>query len=118
MKKLHFILVPVALVALITMPAVAADKPNMADMKMDAPQTAVGKVHKAKGIVNSVDIQAAKVNLSHEAIPSLNWPKMTMSFKVSDQQGLAMLKPGQHVDFELSEKTKGQYVITKITPAK
>lgn len=29
MKKLHFILVPVALVALITMPAVAADKPDM-----------------------------------------------------------------------------------------
>ena len=118
MKKLHFILVPIALVALITMPAVAADKPNMAGMKMDAPQTTAGKVHKAKGIVNSVDIKGAKVNLSHEAIPSLNWPKMTMSFKVSDKQGLAMLKPGQHVDFELSEKDKGQYVITKITPAK
>ena len=118
MKKLHFILVPVALVAFITMPAVAADKPNMADMKMDAPQTTVGKIHKAKGIVNSVDIQGAKVNLSHEAIPSLNWPKMTMSFKVSDKQGLAMLKPGQHVDFELSEKDKGQYVVTKIAPAK
>ena len=118
MKKLHFILVPVALVALITMPAVAADKPNMAGMKMDAPQTTAGKVHKAKGILNSVDIKGAKVNLSHEAIPSLNWPKMTMSFKVSDKQGLAMLKPGQHVDFELSEKDKGQYVVTKITPAK
>ena len=118
MKKLHFILVPVALVALITMPAVAADKPNMAGMKMDAPQTTVGKVHKTKGIVNSVDIKGAKVNLSHEAIPSLHWPKMTMSFKVSDKQDLAMLKPRQHVNFELSEKTPGLYVITKITPAK
>ena len=118
MKKLNFILVPVALVAFITMPAVAADKPNMAGMKMDAPQTTAGKVHKAKGILNSVDIKGAKVNLSHEAIPSLNWPKMTMSFKVSDKQDLAMLKPGQHVNFELSEKTPGLYVITKITPAK
>ena len=90
----------------------------MAGMKMDAPQTTVGKVHKTKGIVNSVDIKGAKVNLSHEAIPSLHWPKMTMSFKVSDKQDLAMLKPGQHVNFELSEKTPGLYVITKITPAK
>lgn len=118
MKKLHFILVPVALVAFITVPATAADKPNMADMKMEAPKTAVGKEHKGKGIVNSVDIKGAKVNLSHEAIPSLNWPKMTMSFKVSDKQGLAKLKPGQLVDFELSEKAQGQYVLTKITPAK
>ena len=118
MKKLHFILVPVALVAFITMPAIAADKSDMSGMKMDAAQTAAGKVYKAKGLVNSVDIQAGKVNLSHEAIPSLHWPKMTMSFKVSDKQDLALLKPGQRVDFELSEKTPGQYVITKITPAK
>ncbi|MHB1246412.1 MAG: copper-binding protein [Sulfuriferula sp.] len=118
MKKLHFILVPIALAALITMPAVAADKPNMAGMKMDAPEAITGQVHKAKGVVNSVDIKDAKVNLSHEAIPSLNWPKMTMSFKVSDKQGLAMLKPGQYANFELSEKAPGQYIITKITPVK
>jgi len=118
MKKLHFILVPVALAAFNIVPATAADKPNMADMKMEAPKTAVGQAHKGKGIVNSVDIKGAKVNLSHDAIPSLNWPRMTMSFKVSDKQDLAKLKPGQHVDFELSEKTPGQYVITKITSAK
>ncbi|BBP04360.1 copper-binding protein [Sulfuriferula plumbiphila] len=86
MKKLHFILVPVVLAAFFTVPASGADMPNMAGMKMETPTTAVGKGHKGKGIVNSVD--------------------------------LAMLKPGQHVDFELSEKAKGQYLVTKIAPAK
>ncbi len=118
MKKLHFILTPIALLAFSSMSALAVDNSNLDGMKMDAPKIAVGKVHKAQGVVNSIDMQAGEVNLSHEAIPSLHWPKMTMSFKVSDKQELAKVKPGQHVDFQLSEKTSGQYVITKITPAK
>ena len=116
MKKPYFILTSIALLAFSSMPALAINNSNMGGMKMDAPKVAVGKAHKAQGIVNSIDMPTAKVNLSHEAIPSLHWPKMTMSFMVSDKQGLSKLKPGQHVDFELSEKTPGQYVITKIVP--
>jgi len=68
------------------------------------------------GTVNSVDAAGAKVNLSHDAIKALRWPKMTMDFTVRDPALLKGIKPGMEVDFELT-KMGGGYQITKITPA-
>lgn len=33
-----------------------------------------------KGIVKEIDTTAKKVTITHEAIPSINWPAMTMRF--------------------------------------
>jgi Cu(I)/Ag(I) efflux system protein CusF len=47
----------------------------------------------------------------------MNWPGMTMDFKVQNKADLATIKPGMKVDFELTVQGKG-YQITHITPAK
>ncbi len=39
-------------------------------------------VHQAVGTVQQFDAKAGVVTLVHEAIKSLNWPAMTMGFKV------------------------------------
>lgn len=65
-----------------------------------------------------MDIKAGKLNLNMDAVPSLNWPPMTMDFNVSDKKSLEKLKPGQKIEFDFIEKNKGQYMVTKITPAK
>ena len=118
MKKLQFVLIPVALVAALSMSATAADMADMAGMKMDSAKTVAAKTHHGIGVINSIDLKKSKVNMTHEAIPSLNWPGMTMSFKVTDKKALSMLKPGEKIKFELSEQPKGQYVVTKIMPTK
>jgi len=79
-------------------------------------QAAVTNTFHGHGTVNSVDAAEAKVNLSHDAIKALKWPKMTMDFTVQDPALLSGIKPGMAVDFELT-KTGGGYQITKITPA-
>jgi Cu/Ag efflux protein CusF len=81
-------------------------------------QAAESQAYKGKGAVNSVDVKAGKVNLTHGPIAGLNWPGMTMDFAVKDKQALTKLKPGQKVEFKVSEQSKGQYVITEIAPAK
>ena len=81
----------------------------------DQHHAADAKTFPGHGMVNSVDIAAGKVNLSHDAIKALRWPKMTMDFTVHDPAGLKDLKPGMEVDFELT-KIAGTYQITKITP--
>jgi Cu(I)/Ag(I) efflux system membrane fusion protein len=78
---------------------------------------AAAQVHKGEGTVHHVNVPAGKVNMAHGPIKSLNWPAMTMDFRVKDKAVLAGLKPGQRVEFEL-EKSGGQYVITRITTAK
>lgn len=67
----------------------------------------------ATGVVN--EIHGAEVNISHEPVPSLNWPAMTMDFRIADGAAAALLKPGARVEFEFHEQD-GEFVISKITP--
>jgi RND family efflux transporter MFP subunit len=76
---------------------------------------AVGK--QAQGKVVDVDAKALSVTINHGAIASLKWPAMTMEFAVANSALLKDLKPGMPIAFELVERGKGEWVITKITPA-
>jgi len=73
-------------------------------------------VHKGRGTVLGVDRATGTVELDHEAIPSLQWPRMSMAFIVEDRAALAKLKKGDAVEFELRAKpdAEGNYVISKI----
>lgn len=73
--------------------------------------------HQLHGVVNSVNAAAGRVNITHDPVASLKWPKMKMNFKVDDPALIEGLKPGTEVDFEL-RKVEGEYRITRITPAK
>jgi Cu(I)/Ag(I) efflux system periplasmic protein CusF len=114
MKPHQFILIPMALLVLTALPAVAADKPM--DMPMDGKP--IAEIHQGKGKINSVDAKAGKINLSHGPIASLDWPGMTMDFDVQDKAMLTKLKVGQKVTFQLIEVRKGKYVISDITVVK
>jgi Cu/Ag efflux protein CusF len=113
-KRNILFLMPLALLALTAIPAVADDKPMI--MPMDG--KAVTEAHQGKGKVNSVDAKAGKINLTHGPIASLGWMGMTMDFDVQDKASLTNLKPGQEVTFTLIEVRKGKYVISEITVVK
>jgi len=72
--------------------------------------------HKLHGVVNSVNADAGRVNITHDPVESLKWPKMKMNFKAHDAALLKDLKPGMTVDFEIT-KMGNEYHVTKITPA-
>jgi len=80
------------------------------EARMDAPG------HKGTGKVVAVDAAGGHVELDHEAIPSLQWPRMTMGFMVEDKAQLAKLKKGDAVEFELRAQPEadGSYVISRI----
>jgi Cu(I)/Ag(I) efflux system membrane fusion protein len=80
------------------------------------PATAQPGAHKGRGTVTSVDAASGHVELDHEPIASMQWPRMTMGFRVEDRKQLAKLKKGDRVDFELRAKPDkdGHYVISKI----
>lgn len=70
--------------------------------------------HPATGVVKKIDAARNTVTLAHDPIKSLNWPAMTMDFRVRDKTDLAKLKPEQKIEFELVEEKKGSYVISRI----
>jgi Cu(I)/Ag(I) efflux system periplasmic protein CusF len=69
------------------------------------------------GTVNSVDPAQHKVNLSHNPIPEIGWPAMTMDFPVADSVDLKAIKPGARVNFTIEKGQGGMYEIQAITPA-
>ena len=66
------------------------------------------------GVVNNIDLDNRKINLSHEAIPALKWPKMTMDMNVSDNIDLNMLSPDEAINFHIELGADKVYRITKI----
>jgi Cu(I)/Ag(I) efflux system protein CusF len=71
----------------------------------------------ATGTVNSVDPAQHKVNLSHNRIPEIGWPAMTMDFPVKPSIDLKTIKPGSRVNFTIEKGQGGMYEIQTITPA-
>lgn len=71
-----------------------------------------GQVHKATGIVKSVEPQKGTVTLAHGPVESLKWPAMTMGFSVRDKALLETMSVGKNINVEFV-KEGGNYVITK-----
>lgn len=114
MKFDNFVLIALALLTVTPLPASAVDEHVIVPMDGKA----VADSHHGKGMINSVDAKAGKINMSHEQIPSLHWAAMTMDFEVQDKAILNKLKKGQKVSFSLVEVSKGKYVISEITVVK
>ena len=69
------------------------------------------------GAVNSVDPAQRKINLSHNPIPEIGWPAMTMEFPVAASIDLTAIKPGTRVNFTIEQGQGGMYEIMAMTPA-
>lgn len=57
------------------------------------------------------------VMLSHEDIPALQWPAMSMEFGLDDPALVAGLEPGTPIRFEFEDRGDGEFVVIAIEPA-
>ncbi len=55
--------------------------------------------------VEKVNAAARKITISHQAIPSIAMPAMTMTFAVADTTHLAMLHTGDAVDIQVANQS-------------
>jgi Cu(I)/Ag(I) efflux system periplasmic protein CusF len=69
-----------------------------------------------KGVVQAVNKEERQLRITHEPIPALKWPGMTMAFKVAPGLSLEGLAPGAKVTFTISKSPQGGYVIDRIQP--
>lgn len=65
-------------------------------------------LHRAQGRVEQVT--AGSVTLSHDPIPSLGWPAMTMAFPLARPGLAAGLQPGDRIAFAVEETAQGPRV--------
>lgn len=70
--------------------------------------------HRGEGVIRALDFAHGVVTLAHEPIASLNWPAMTMDFRVLEPSLLQSFKPGQRIVFEMVEESAGEFVLVRI----
>ena len=78
----------------------ATDAAPASDSDTDMPPMAAVSAS-ARGVVDSVDVAGKTLVISHEAVASLDWPPMTMSFK-APAIDLGALKKGDKIQFDFS----------------
>lgn len=67
-----------------------------------------------QGLINSVDQSQGLVNITHEPIPALNWPEMTMDLPVAKGVDLETIQSGEAVRFRVELGADQVYRITEI----
>jgi len=84
---------------------IAAENKGMEGMKdMPAATKPAAKQIMGMGVVKSVDASKGTVTITHEPIKELNWPAMTMGFKVADPALLKNATVGRKVEFALEDR--------------
>jgi Cu(I)/Ag(I) efflux system membrane fusion protein len=73
---------------------------------------AAGTEHRAEGKVEEVGGDA--VTLSHEPVPSLKWPAMTMEFKAPRGGWPKDLGPGTAIEFGFVQTPQGEFEVTGV----
>lgn len=81
---------------------------------MPAPANATEVV--VEVVVHKVDAKSGSINVTHEAIKEIGWPKMTMDIAVTRRVDLSQLKPGAKVKVKLKQGRDKQYRVIEIMP--
>ncbi len=71
----------------------------------------------ALGVINSVDADKRSVNVTHEPVEALGWPKMTMDLPVTRRVDLSAVKTGAKVRFKLKQGRDKQFRIISVENA-
>jgi Cu(I)/Ag(I) efflux system membrane fusion protein len=94
----------------------ASLKAGFARMEDPAQQAAPEVIAETEATVNAVDTDARTANVTHEPIPVLGWPAMTMDFGLADGVDPAALAVGGKVSLGIGKDEAGTFVIVTAQP--
>ena len=103
----------VAVLSLAAPAIVQAQSGDMKGMNMKQDKVAAGTIHQASGKVTKLDQAKGTVTIAHGPVSTMNWPSMTMAFKVKDKALMDKLAKDRKVDFEFKQEGS-DYVITAV----
>lgn len=74
----------------------------------------VANAIQATGKINRVDVAGHSINVSHDPIAALGWPKMKMAFSVDKNVDLSGFKAGDAVSFSLKPQGDDDYIVVSV----
>lgn len=80
-------------------------------------ETPASGLPQGTGKLNGVDTAKHSINISHDPIKALNWPKMRMELSVAQTIDLSGFQAGDAVTFTLKPKGDDDYIIVDLKKA-
>lgn len=71
----------------------------------------------AAAVIHSVDADAGMINVTHEPVEALGWPKMTMDLPVTRRVDLSTVEEGSNVMLTLKRGMDKKFRVIAIDPA-
>ncbi|MDR2422203.1 MAG: copper-binding protein [Deltaproteobacteria bacterium] len=68
-------------------------------------------LYQGQGQITGLNPQGLSLELDHDPIPALNWPRMTMGFKVTEADLLADLAVGDKVQFDFKQSGRDWLIV-------
>ena len=90
---------------------------GMQDMQMGKNMPCANQTAQGTGVVEAIDTAKGTVTIKHQAIASIHWPAMTMTFNADPPGLLKDVKVGEKVNFTLHPDGKDS-TVTAIAPVK
>ena len=90
---------------------------GMQGMRMGKNMPCANQTAQGTGVIEAVDTAKGTVTIKHQAIASIHWPAMTMTFKANPPSLLKDVKVGEKVNFTL-HPAGANSTVTAITPVK
>lgn len=98
-------------------PAASVPTPAEEPRKARAQSKSAVVGHEAHGTLDAINPDGT-VSITHQPIASLGWPGMTMDFKLANEALLNGIAPGSAITFEIVERGKDEWVITRLQGVK
>lgn len=115
-----FIASAIVIASCLITPAVAGDegvaRGSMGHGTMKAPDEV--RETEAKAVINSVDLEGGKINVTHEPVKVLGWPTMTMDLPVTRRVDLSAVKTGKKVIIKLKKGRDKMFRVVSIEEEK
>jgi|KBSMisStaDraftv2_1062788.scaffolds.fasta_scaffold375711_2 Cu(I)/Ag(I) efflux system protein CusF len=89
------------------------DMKGMDTKSMPMDKKGQGTPYKTQGTVKSVEPAKGTVTFAHDPVKELNWPAMTMTFKVEDKALFKKLAADKKVEFDFV-KRGSDYIVTGV----
>jgi protein SCO1 len=67
-------------------------------------------LHQGVGVIEEIDRNTAQVQINHEEIKGY-MPAMSMPYRVKDKNILALINPGDKVDFTMEDSPAGIFIL-------
>lgn len=86
--------------------------------KHHADNTVSSALPTGTGVINSIDAGSHTINVSHDPIKALDWPKMKMQFNVDKKVDLSTFKAGDAISFTLKPEKDDDYTVIQMKKRK